>query len=435
MIDDTGKADDEDLVHSDPDLRSDGGEITTENSSVDRSTKRCLPGSISTAETPTIQEAQRAETDQDQLRPSERSASSPTDEPENGIEKPSEVLDGSEIFSDVVDPNEVLDFYLEANPWGVQPGTVKSYRSRLRYFRGFCEERELDDLRDLLPSHTDEFHNFLREQPQLGSRKTVKDCLATLRKFLRYCERREVIERGFHEFVILPDLSDKEGIDETWLPRDEAKEVVEYLATFEPFTKEHVVWVLLTETGIRQSTLYAFDLGDYHSEERYIEAVNREETGTRLKNGDGSEREISLSSDACQILDGYLQAKRVGVRDEHGRQPLLTTHKGRLHKSTIRKYGYAWSRPCAIGKDCPVGEDPDTCPAAQTHNDAYKCPESVSPHPIRKGYITHPRANGIPTGDVISERCDVDPDTIEKWYDMCMESERREARRSYVEGL
>jgi len=75
---------------------------------------------------------------------------------------------------------------------------------------------------------------------------------------------------------------------------------------------------------------------------------------------------------------------------------------------------YAWSRPCAIGKECPVGEDPKTCPAAQTNNAAYDCPESVSPHPVRRGYITHFRANGVPTADVISDRCDADPETIER---------------------
>jgi len=145
------------------------------------------------------------------------------------------------------------------------------------------------------------------------------------------------------------------------------------------------VWAILSETGIRQSTLHAFDLDDYDAEERYLAAVNREETGTRLKNGYDGEREVSISKDAAQAIDGYLEANRNPVTDEHGREPLLTTRNGRLQKSTIRQYVYAWSRPCAIGKDCPVGEDPDTCEAAQTNNAAYDCPESVSPHPIRRG--------------------------------------------------
>lgn len=343
--------------------------------------------------------------------------------------------DRDQLFSGVVRLDDVISFYLETNPWGVKPGTIKSYRTRLRHFQQFCEDQEIDDLRDIQPSHTDEYHNYLRKQPQLTSRQSIRSCLASLRKFFRYCERREIFEKGFHEFVILPTTSETEKINDTWLPREEAKEIVAYLGKYEPFSKEHIVWALLAETGIRQSTLYALDLDDYDSEERYIDVVNREETGTRLKNGTAGEREISISSDAAEALDGYIQAKRNDVTDEHGREPLLTTSNGRLQKSTIRQYVYAWSRPCAIGKECPVGEDPETCPAAQTNNAAYDCPESVSPHPVRRGYITHLRANGVPTADVISDRCDANPETIELWYDMCEKSERREARQPYIEGL
>ncbi|TKX84363.1 hypothetical protein EXE43_19330 [Halorubrum sp. SS5] len=96
---------------------------------------------------------------------------------------------------------------------------------------------------------------------------------------------------------------------------------------------------------------------------------------------------------------------------------------------------YGWSRPCAIGKECPVGKDPDTCEAAQTKNDAYDCPESVSPHPIHRGYITYLRANGVPTADVIAKQCDANPETIERWYDLSTKSERREARPSHIEDL
>lgn len=43
--------------------------------------------------------------------------------------------------------------------------------------------------------------------------------------------------------------------------------------------------------------------------------------------------------------------------------------------------------------------------------------------------------DGVPTEDVISKRCDANPDTIERWYDMSTESDRREARQEYVEDL
>lgn len=133
----------------------------------------------------------------------------------------------------------------------------------------------------------------------------MKDCLATLRKFVSYCERREVFDPGFHEFVFLPDLSDNEGINETWLPREAAKEIVDHLATLEPFTREHVVWVLLNETGIPQSTLDAFDLDDYHSNECYIEAVNAEGQSFRI------EGETTIAYRSCHPIQGRLLSKVV----------------------------------------------------------------------------------------------------------------------------
>ena len=262
-----------------------------------------------------------------------------------------------DVFSGDASVDDVIEFYLEMNPWGVQASTVKSYKSRLKHFQAFCRETDIEELEDLQPSHIDQFHNFLRANPGLGSRSSVKSCLSTLRKFLRYCERRGVFESGFHKLVILPTLSESDAVDETILPHEDAEEILAHLAKFKPFTKEHVVWALLAETGIRQSTLYAFDLDDYDSEERYIAAVDREETGTRLKNGKAGERELSISPEAAEVLDGYIQANRKNVTDEHDRDPLLTTRNGRLQKSTIRQYVYGWSRPCAIANACPVEKD------------------------------------------------------------------------------
>lgn len=340
-----------------------------------------------------------------------------------------------DLFSGVISLDDVIEFYLDTNPWDVQPNTITAYRGRLKHFQEFYAKHDIEDLRNVRPETLDEFQKYLREHPQLEATSSIKSCLTALRKFLQYCERRGVFDHGFHKLIILPTISKHEGQDERWLARETAKEIVDYLETYRPFTKAHVVWAILSETGIRQSTLHAFDLDDYDADERYLAAVNREETGTRLKNGYDGEREISISGDAAQAIDRYIEANRDTVTDDHGREPLLTTQNGRLQKSTIRQYVYAWTRPCAIGKDCPVGEDPDTCDAAQTNNAAYDCPESLSPHPVRRGYITHLRANGIPTEDVISERCDANPDTIERWYDMSTESDRREARREYVEDL
>ncbi|QAY21061.1 tyrosine-type recombinase/integrase [Halorubrum ezzemoulense] len=415
----------------DPEVRTDGGEVVPESV---QGTEHQPDGAATPGDSSQDKPWEAAGPTQATETGTGQNMSSPgnwSTEPDNSAASTT----ADDVFSGAASVDDVIEFYLEMNPWGVQASTVKSYKSRLKHFQAFCRETDIEELEDLQPSHIDQFHNFLRANPGLGSRSSVKSCLATFRKFLRYCERRGVFESGFHKLVILPTLSESDAVDETILPHEDAEEILAHLAKFKPFTKEHVVWALLTETGIRQSTLYAFDLDDYDSEERYIAAVDREETGTRLKNGKAGERELSISPEAAEVLDGYITANRKNVTDEHGRDPLITTRNGRLQKSSIRQYVYGWSRPCAIGKACPVEKDPDTCGAAQTNNAAYDCPESVSPHPIRRGYITHLRANGVPTADVISKRCDANPETIEQWYDLSTKSERREARRSHLEDL
>ncbi|MDL0138881.1 site-specific integrase [Halobacterium salinarum] len=417
-------------------VRTDGGEVVTDQGQHAHQTPQ--PHS---PETPDSRNFGRSQvTHINTARPTESTNSQTDCSPTNFAEPDSDSetvnsTNGDQLFSGAVAVDDVVEFYLDTNPWDVQPNTVTAYRGRLRHFQAFCTAHDIEDLGTVRPNTLDEFQNYLREASPLVATSSIKGCLAALRKFLQYCERRGVFDHGFHKLVILPTVSKHEGQDERWLARESAEEIVEHLETYRSFTKAHVVWAILAETGIRQSTLYALDLDDYDAEERYLTVVNREESGTRLKNGYDAERELSISADAARAIDGYIQENRNAVTDDHGREPLVTTRNGRLQKSTIRQYVYAWTRPCATGQDCPVGEDPDTCDAAQTNNAAYDCPESLSPHPVRRGYITHLRANGVPTEDVISERCDANPDTIERWYDLSTESDRREARREYVEDL
>jgi len=416
-----------------PEVRTDGGEVLPDPGQHAQQTPQ--PHGPQTPDFPVDGRPQRTETAYSPGTSTE-SIHSPTNnaEPDSDSETTNS-LNGDQLFSGAVSVDDVVEFYLDTNPWDGQPNTVKAYRNRLRHFQEFCTGHNIAELGNVRPDTLDEFQNYLREVSSLGATSSIKGCLAALRKFLKYCEHRGVFDHGFHKLVLLPTVSKHEGQDERWLARESAKEILAHLETYKPFTKEHVVWAILAETGIRQSTLYAFDLDDYDAEERYLTAVNRVETGTRLKNGYDAERELSISTNAALAIDGYIQENRNAVTDDHGREPLMTTRNGRLQKSTIRQYVYAWTRPCATGQDCPVGEDPDTCDAAQTNNGAYECPESLSPHPVRRGYITHLRANGVPTEDVISKRCDANPDTIERWYDMSTESDRREARREYVEDL
>lgn len=111
------------------------------------------------------------------------------------------------MFAGPVWLDDVGEFYLETNPWGVQPTTVESYGSRLKHLQEFCAKRGIEDLRNVQPNTLDEFKHYLREDSSLGAMSSIKNCLAALRKFFKYCKRRGVFDHGFHKHVILPTLS------------------------------------------------------------------------------------------------------------------------------------------------------------------------------------------------------------------------------------
>lgn len=162
---------------------------------------------------------------------------------------------------------------------------------------------------------------------------------------------------------------------------------------------EHVAWLLLVETGVRLGALRALDVEDYRSdcEPPYVEIVHRPETGTPIKNGSEGERWIGLSDEACEIVDDYLAHQRPDVTDSYDREP-------------------------------------EECTAATDVDRASKCPSSLTPHPIRRGYITYLLQAGVPVGTV-SDRCNVSPAIIEQHYDVRSEEDKMRQRQDVLREI
>jgi len=331
-------------------------------------------------------------------------------------------------------PEEAVNKYFETRD--LRSNTEYTHKSSLyNFFLRWCDDvAEIDDMNSLTGEDLADYRTWRRdnasERVDKLSPKSEETQQKILRTFIKYCESWEIVRPGLHEFVIVPTLDKNDEVRNEILNSETAKDILEWLQKYEYGDVQHVVWLLFAACGARTGGIHSLDLGDYdHDDEGpYLKFRHRPETGTNLKNKYDGERYVDIPQSVSKVLDDYIKDNRTSITDEHGRKPLLTTAHGRISKSTIRNYVYAWTRPCAIGKECPYGEDPDECEAARRNNWAFKCPDSLSCHPVRKGYITAELKSGVPKG-LLSDRCDVSEDVMDKHYDHRTEEEKMAARR------
>ncbi|WP_123620022.1 site-specific integrase [Halorubrum sp. CSM-61] len=349
---------------------------------------------------------------------------------ENRLE---ELLEQTTESLEPTDPERALELYLDDKARDCQEATVDAHRSRLGFFVDWCDDQGIDTLDQLSARDLHEFRVWRREDLNVVSEKTQMD---SLRVFIEWCETIDAVESGLYRKVDSPNLDNGENARETVLNAERAQEVLAYLERYEYATTEHVCWVVLTETGVRLGGARALDVGDYQAdaETPHIEIHHRPDSDTPIKNKEPGERRVAISEEACDVIDDYLEQRRPDVVDDHGRKPLLATQRGRVGTSTIRTYVYRWSRPCAIGRECPHDRDPDDCEAVKNEARAARCPSSVTPHPIRRGYITQLLRAGVPV-EIVSDRCNVSPTIIDQHYDVRSKEDKMKQRQEAFDDV
>ncbi|MCL9815281.1 tyrosine-type recombinase/integrase [Natranaeroarchaeum aerophilus] len=316
---------------------------------------------------------------------------------------------------DPIVPDKALDMYMRHSCGELAKATQVSQLSRLSFFREFCDKHGIENMNNLTGRDLHDYRIWRREDGDLNkvSEKTQMD---TLRVFIRFCEKIDAVRPGLSEKVQSPSLNDDENVRESMVSHDQAISIVEYLEKYQYGSLDHVVWELLASTGVRTGTLHALDVGDYRPEAEHAHLKICHRPGeTPIKNGTSGERRIYLPS-TSEVIDDYLEDQRPDVQDEYGRDPLLATSHGRISKSTIRKYAYKWTRPCALSGECPHGKTIPECEAAARANKASMCPSSKSPHPVRRGYLTFELESGVSEA-ILGERVDVNRFTLRKHYD------------------
>lgn len=335
------------------------------------------------------------------------------------------------MASNSTTPAEALELYLtERTAEGLSDSTIYSHENRLSKFIDWCDETGVESMSEIDGLSIHQFRAWRSE----GIKKvTLKTQLDTLRVFIRFCERVEIVEEDLAEKIPSIELSKAENSSDTMLDADRASHILDHLEQWKYCSRPHVQFVLLWRLGCRLGALRSLDVRDIHLNEQYVSFRHRPETGTPLKNGLDGERDAAISPETAGLLADWIDERRPDVTDEHGRTPLVATDNGRVSRQSVRRVCYAYTRPCKVGKDCPHGRSEDDCKAAN-YSYGCECPDSVSPHPLRRGSITHWLSSGV-DDTMVSGRMDVSPDVIEDHYDQRSEREKMEARRQFLENV
>lgn len=324
-------------------------------------------------------------------------------------------------------PQEAVSRWLDRLRARRAESTVSSYDYRLRLFVEWCEEKGIKSMSEVTGWELDEYERHRRAEGV--ETVSLNNELGTLKNFLEYCSQIEVVRESLPEKVEPPAVSEEDDVDDTKLAPEDARRLFEYYEASEEdrHSRSHALLTLAWFGGPpRLGAIRALDLGHYNSEEQYLRYHHRPDDDTPLKKQRDGERAVHLPEEACEVLDGYIEHNRVDVRDDYGRQPLLTSRRGRASRNAVRGWMYLATVPC-LHSECPHGNEPDTCEFL-SYSSASRCPSSRSPHQVRTGAITWMRNQGMPA-EVVAERANTSVSVIERHYDKPEHVEEMEKRR------
>jgi site-specific recombinase XerD len=332
-----------------------------------------------------------------------------------------------------ISPRDAVEMYLDKREDEVSDETWRKQRARLNAFVQFCEESGIENLNELDGRDLHRYRTWRKNGEGDGygevNMVTVRSGLSTLRVFLEFAASIEAVEQGMRERVMVPDV---DAAKDEKLDVDRGREILNELERFHYASREHVEFALIWTAGLRLGTMRALDVGDFDADEPCLEVRHRPETGTRLKNAEGGERDLHLSDFYARVIEDFIRHNRREVEDEHGREPLLTTAQGRISKTTIRSDMYQITQSCHFDNECPHGEEPASCKFR--HKDHLsKCPSVQSPHNIRRAAIT--RLLQESAAEAVSGRVDASLDVIDEHYDKRTEREKMRTRRGLLKDL
>jgi len=325
-----------------------------------------------------------------------------------------------------IEPSKARELYLKHKRTECRAATVKGHKYRTSHFVRWCEQNSIDNMNSLTGRDLHEYRLWRKEDGELNQ-VSLATQMGTTRVFLKWCSSIEAVPSDLADKVLVPSVSSEAEQSDSMIKAERAEEILARLTKFQYASREHVLFALLWETGMRMGAARSLDLEDIDLENNKISLVHQPEDDTPLKNGKGGERLVAISEELEQLLKDYINEIRTEVPDTQNRKPLLSGRHGRFSRTTIRRIIYRVTAPCFLNEDCP-----DCVQQSDERQD--KCGESVGPHAIRRSAITHFLTNDVPI-EVVGERMNVSRDVVDKHYDERSEEVKVEQRRGYLDNI
>lgn len=327
-------------------------------------------------------------------------------------------------------PDEAKNRYLKDKESHVSRKTLANYSTALKMFSGWLHDQNITDLRDLDSDYLQQYkeHRLEHVKPI-----TARNDMRTVRNFVEFCESIQAVPQGLSGLIRIPKVSEEDEICDDVLTREEAVALLDYLGKYEYASTRHITILILWKSGMRIGGLRALDLGDFDEGRPALELRHRPETGTPLKRKEKSQRDVLIAPETAEVIADYCENTRPDVTDEHDREPLIATEHGRIVETSLQRYVYTATRPCHYTQECPFDRDLAEC-EGNTWNGSSQCPGSVSPHALRRGYVTAARNAGQPK-DVTGERVNMSGKVLDKHYDKGSFSEKAERRRGHLRDI
>lgn len=325
---------------------------------------------------------------------------------------------------------EAIDEYIHVKKHETSDATIQNYGYRLKQFAKFCDRTGLTDTSELTARDLGLFKRERVSNEDINA-YTAEQQLRTLRMFIRWCESNELIDECISDKMIIPQTDAHKQVRNEAMGSERANKIIDHLWKYDYASRQHVLFHLLWETGMRLGEARALDTRDWKPDDGYLAVRHRPETDTPLKQKEKGQRNITITDDRLRhALDDYIEDMRHDVEDDFGREPLLTTKRGRAHTGTLRADVYKVVQPCRYSRACPHDEEIDSC-EFRNYDKRSGCPSSIYPHAIRSGAVTAHLNENVPK-EIVTERANMSEEVLEKHYDERTLEDRRERRERYL---